>query len=392
MPDELIQKEDVESRAVPRETEGNGSVYPALKREVEEVALYGALEKLYRERRRLALIAGVFLLAGVVYLLGARDEYTAGAQLMPEKQSDTPSLGNLDILEDFGGLLGGISASRLLGDKPNVLPIEIYPEIARSTPVLLRLLDEQVTSPNLDEPQTLKTYLAESKPFSLWESIGDGVGELSTLMTGARARTPVVGLDSSIVYLTRDEMKIVEDLERRVSADLNQKTGILHIAVTLPDPYVAAQVARSAVEVLTEYITRYRLTKLQENLAFIQSRYDEAKQSTNSAMNNLASFRDRNQNLARQLAQTEEERLEAEYDLAFRVYSSLATKLEEAKIKVQEETPVFQVLQPVRLPLEQSRPKTVLILTLVLAAGLVTGVIVTVNDVTWSRIRRTFRP
>lgn len=390
MPNELIEQQKAE---IHRESEGNGAPHPALTHQVEDVALYTVFEKLWAQRRRLGLIVGVFLLAGVVYLLGARDEYTAGAQLMPEEQSETPSIGNLDVLEEFGGLLGGLSAGSLL-DKPNALPIQIYPEIAKSTPILLQLLDQQVRSPDLQQPRTLRAYMADHKPFSLWEGIGEGLGALSTLVTGGvpDARTPVVGRDSSIIYLSRSEMKIVEDLQERVTADIDKKTGILHISVTLPDPYISAQVARSAVEALTSYITRYRTNKLEENLAFVQNRYEEAKANANDAMNNLASFRDRNQNLARRLAQTEEERLQAEYDLAFNVYSSLATKLEEAKIKVQEETPVFQVLQPVTLPLEQSRPKTLLVLTLSLLLGVIAAVAIVANDVTWARIRRTFRP
>lgn len=390
MPNELIEQQKAE---IHRESEGNGAPHPSLTHQVEDVALYTVFEKLWAQRRRLGLIVGVFLLAGVVYLLGARDEYTAGAQLMPEEQSETPSIGNLDVLEEFGGLLGGLSAGSLL-DKPNALPIQIYPEIAKSTPILLQLLDQQVRSPDLQQPRTLRAYMADHKPFSLWEGIGEGLGALSTLVTGGvpDARTPVVGRDSSIIYLSRSEMKIVEDLQERVTADIDKKTGILHISVTLPDPYISAQVARSAVEALTSYITRYRTNKLEENLAFVQNRYEEAKANANDAMNNLASFRDRNQNLARRLAQTEEERLQAEYDLAFNVYSSLATKLEEAKIKVQEETPVFQVLQPVTLPLEQSRPKTLLVLTLSLLLGVIAAVAIVANDVTWARIRRTFRP
>ena len=393
MPNELVEHQKAEGAGVRRESEGNGASHPALRHEVEDVALYNLFEKLSIHRRRLGIIVGVFLLAGVVYLLGARDEFTAGAQLMPEEQSDTPSLGNLDILQDFGGLLGGLSAGSLL-DKPDALPVQIYPEIAKSTPILLQLLDQPVQSPALERPQTLRTYLSENKPFSLWEGIGDGVGALSELVTGGgpEGKMPIVGQDSSIIYLSRSEMKIVEDLQDRVTADINGKTGILHISVTLPDPYISAQIARSAVEALTSYITRYRTNKLEENLAFVQNRYEEAKVTTNDAMNNLASFRDQNQNLARRLAQTEEQRLEAEYDLAFSVYSSLATKLEEAKIKVQEETPVFQVLQPVTLPLEQSRPKTLLVLTLSLILGIIAAVAVVANDVTWARLRWTFRP
>ena len=48
--------------------------------------------------------------------------------------------------------------------------------------------------------------------------------------------------------------------------------------------------------------------------------------------------------------------------LAFNVYNTLAQKLEQDKLRVQEQTPVFTIIEPASVPLKASSPKKMLIL------------------------------
>jgi uncharacterized protein involved in exopolysaccharide biosynthesis len=52
------------------------------------------------------------------------------------------------------------------------------------------------------------------------------------------------------------------------------------------------------------------------------------------------------------MAQAKMTRLEEESLAAFDVYASLTSQLEQAKISVKEDTPVFMVLEPVTVPIE----------------------------------------
>ncbi len=73
---------------------------------------------------------------------------------------------------------------------------------------------------------------------------------------------------------------------------------------------------------------------------------------------NLAVFDDKNQNVVTSLAKTERQKLQYDYDLAYEVYKSLAQQLEEGKIKVKEETPVFTIIEPIVIPIQKSEPIT----------------------------------
>jgi len=100
------------------------------------------------------------------------------------------------------------------------------------------------------------------------------------------------------------------------------------------------------------------------------------KKNYQAAQQQLASFRDRNKNMSTAVAKTEEERLTGEYTLVTGVYSELAKKLEQAKITVKEETPVFTIIKPVSVPIEKSRPNRPLILAISAFIGLIVGTVI----------------
>ncbi|MDZ7717087.1 MAG: hypothetical protein U5J95_12840 [Balneolaceae bacterium] len=78
---------------------------------------------------------------------------------------------------------------------------------------------------------------------------------------------------------------------------------------------------------------------------------EEARKRFEQAQQQLAEFRDSNINLATAKAQSREQELQSQYDLTFNLYNSLSQRLEQAKLDLQEETPVLTVLQPVSVPL-----------------------------------------
>jgi uncharacterized protein involved in exopolysaccharide biosynthesis len=108
-------------------------------------------------------------------------------------------------------------------------------------------------------------------------------------------------------------------------------------------------------------------------MEFIQNRFDEKKKEFEGAQAKLAGFRDRNKNVTSALARTEEEQLQNEYLLAFNVYSELAQQLEQARIKVKEDTPVFSIIKPVTVPLEKSKPNRTLIVLIWIMIGALGG-------------------
>ena len=70
----------------------------------------------------------------------------------------------------------------------------------------------------------------------------------------------------------------------------------------------------------------------------------------------FARFRDANKSFSSAVAKTQEEALTNEYNLAYSVYSELAKQMEQAKIAVNETTPILTIVEPVVVPIERSKP------------------------------------
>jgi uncharacterized protein involved in exopolysaccharide biosynthesis len=88
----------------------------------------------------------------------------------------------------------------------------------------------------------------------------------------------------------------------------------------------------------------------------------------------LARYRDKNKNILTAADRTKMERLESEYQICFAVFTELAKQLENSRIQVKEETPVFSIIEPISVPIERFKPKRKQILFIWVFIGIIIGV------------------
>ena len=125
---------------------------------------------------------------------------------------------------------------------------------------------------------------------------------------------------------------------------------------------------------LQEYVIDYRTEKAMNNLEFIEEQFEEARENFLAKQDSLAAFQDRNVDVATSRMAAVEQRLQSEYELAFTLYNTLARRLQEAKIQVQEETPVFRVHEPAIVPNTPSEPDAIRVIGGSVFVGLFLGV------------------
>lgn len=82
--------------------------------------------------------------------------------------------------------------------------------------------------------------------------------------------------------------------------------------------------------------------------------YKERQQEYYNAQSKYAHYFDTNRNIAFQSVRAEQERLQNDMNLAYQVYSQVAQQLQVARAKIQEEKPVFAIVEPASIPLEPS--------------------------------------
>ncbi len=359
----------------------------------DEIDLGELMQQVWARRKTLLYTILVTFLLGIFVAAFSPEEYRSSIVLLP--QTDSPSGGiNMGILRQFGGLAGlgvGTSAS-------GTISTSLYPDITQSTPFLLHMTEEEFYFSTLDTTVSLAQYFSEieqpgvlgyakkytlglpgqliSLPANLISSFKNKPRRV-LIDNQAQSNNPAtdtaeVSLGHQPITITGTQLSVINELKSRITTSI-EENGTVKVEVEMPDPMVAATATEMAVKFLTNYVLEFRTEKAQQDLAFVEKQYNEKKDRYNAAQQQLARFQDRNTNIFTQSAQIELERLNTENNLAFNLYQSLAQQLEQAKIKVQEETPIFKVLEPIQVPLSISKPNRALIITLSLFAGIFLG-------------------
>jgi uncharacterized protein involved in exopolysaccharide biosynthesis len=174
-----------------------------------------------------------------------------------------------------------------------------------------------------------------------------------------------------IIRLNKEEDSQIKELHKRVITALDKKTGVITMSVKMQDPIIAATLARFTQEYLMKYVIQYRTEKTQKDIDFLASRIEKARKNYDKALFSYSHYQDMNRNLFLNIAKDEGKKLQHEVELAYNLYTQLATELEETKIRIHRETPVFKVLEPAQVPVKKSSPSRGIIILAFTLLGLV---------------------
>ena len=314
-----------------------------------EIDLMDLLRKVIGIRKKIYKAAGIGLIIGVIVAISIPKQYTVEVTLSPE-------MGN-----NKEGGLSGLAASFLgsgvtMGDGTDALNASLSADIVSSTPFLLELsaMDIPVTK---NEVMTLNTYLDEE--ISPWWSYVIGfpgmvIGGVKSLFTEEDEIASFDKTGQGAIELSKKESKKIAALKKMITASVDKKTSMTSVTATFQDPKVAAVVADSVVKKLQEYIIDYRTFKAKEDCVYLEKLFKERQQEYYVAQKKYADYLDSHDNLILQSVRAEQERLQNDMSLAYQVYSQVASQLQVARAKVQEEKPVFAVVEPAVVPLEPS--------------------------------------
>jgi len=305
---------------------------------------------------------GLFL--GILFAFSKSNEYNSEVTVMPEVQSKGGSLGNLGSLAG----LAGINLDNISGAGDAIRP-DLYPNVLQSVPFALDLLQRPVYSKEFKRTQPLDAYLTQHSE----GTFGSWMANLLSFGGGKQEEVFDPGNNSGALQVTKRQDDQIKEIQGRVTALYDRKSGIVTLSATMPDPVVAASVAKRSLDYLTNYAITYRTEKARQQVDFLNRQVVAAKQRYQEAEVALSSYRDRNRSLFLNTAKIEEQRIQAEFLLAQDLYNTLSKQLEMAKIKVQEETPVFKTLGPAQVPLKKSGPKRTMIMAGFAVVGVLAG-------------------
>ena len=334
----------------------------------DEIDLIALIKSLWISKKFIIKLTAGFAALGVVVALLSPIEYVASSTFVPQS-SQAGSSSNLSGVASLVGInLGGSVSS-------NEIPPNLYPQIIQSTTYKRDILELPLKMSPEKPSLLLKDYMLQK------DSSNDFLGTVKkyTVMLPFTILSAIKGEEKNSVYnssspvmsVSLEEEELFKSLNDILSLSVNSKERFVTLSASMGDPLVSAIIAKGAQEILQKNIINYKIKSASEQLEFNRKQLELKKIEFDSLQNKLALFKDSNLNIVGSRFQNKLSGLESEFNVVSAVYKELSKQLEQSKLQVSRDTPVFSVIKRVTIPNQKSAPKRSLIVVLYSFIGFV---------------------
>ena len=331
----------------------------------DEIDLIELFKKIYVSKKFIFKTVIFAALFGVIFALFQPNEFTSSTTFIPQLNSGVKTGGSsLSGLASLAGInIGSMESS-------SEFPPTLYPQVVNGVPFRLELLSNEIKINN--KVVLVRDYFLEKKSsFNIIGTIKKYTIGLPSLILSS-FKDEIETLDESIIYtVTEEDKALFELINNNLSLSINEKEGFITISFTDSNKNVAAQITQIAQNLLQEKIIEFKNMSSKEMLDFALKQYSEKKDSYEKLQDERALFVDKNINISSSLFQNKLSRLDSELNILESIVQQLASQVEQAKLQVNKDTPVFTTIQPVTIPYERSAPKRSLIVIVFAFLGLV---------------------
>ena len=302
-----------------------------------EIDLISVLKQLWIKKRFIFSVVAIFIVLGVLVSFMRTRNFEARTSFVPQSSSSS---------EGLKGKIGGLAALAGISIGGNVssdISPTLYPKIANSIQFKKALLKEPLYFQKYKQKLTFAKFVKKEKEEKemdpqeklFWEEIKNAGNE-------------------NILSLDFETYILCEKLGKHVNIEVNEEDGYISVACNLPDRIASAELTEKVKNLLQATVIELRIKKAKEKLRFLEDRGAEKKEEYNQAQFTLANYRDANKNFSTEVAKTQLQRLESDYNLISRVYSEICKQIEAQRIQVKSDTPIFTVIEKTSIPIKPS--------------------------------------
>ena len=313
------------------------------------------LAKLLKHKWYIMIFTFAFAVVGVVFALMQKRQYDVDVVLTPEIEGKSGS----SSLKSLASMVG-LSSSSLSGGA-DAITFMVFPEVCSSTPFLTGLFSVPVTTYVSDKdyergkrPKTTTLFKYISKEDEPKKGLAAWMEDIFGKDDKEKKE------DNSVVnpsHLTRMQDRVLRYLSKHISANVDNKTGLTTIHVSIDDPLIVTTLADTVCQRLQDYVTEYKTKKAKQDLDYFTKLSDEAHEALIDAQQAYARSVDFDRSVILQSVSSEKERLRVESQLAQQVFEQMEQQKAAAKAKYQELKPAFAVIQPATMPLKPSNSR-----------------------------------
>ena len=198
-----------------------------------EIDLMVYVKKLWLARKQLIKVAGVSAILGLIIAFSLPPMYKVEVTLAPESGKGGGSeISGMASMLGLGNMTGGVNA--------DALTVSLFPDIVKSTPFILELFDIHVRTSKDSLEQTLVSYIEQEKA-PWWKVIpslpGKAIHGILSLYSDKQKKESD-NIDA--FHLTGTQMGAISKLRSSITANVDKKTGMTNVTVTLQDPLTAS--------------------------------------------------------------------------------------------------------------------------------------------------------
>lgn len=310
-----------------------------------ETEIVDILKRIYLGKKLIVTITLIFFVVGILFSLLSPIKYSSHTVFIPQNQET-----NSSSLSGVASLVGINLGSGVSGGE---IPASMYPEIGDS-PKFKRLILEKV----IDKKRNLKL-----KNF---------------IIDYYKLKDDNIHNSSSPMFVSELDQKCFNILNKMISIRANVKDGFVTIVGIMPIAEYSAVLASNSKEILQKIIIENKIERAKQNLKFSQERLNEKKIEFDLIQSKLSYFKDSNLNLVNSAIIYEQGKLEAEFQIINAVVTELSKQVEQAKLQVTKDTPVFSTIREAVIPNQRTSPKRTQLVLIFSIFGFIISTLLTI--------------
>ena len=310
----------------------------------DEIDLIELLKTAWSGRKQIIIISFIFVLMGVAAALLSPVVYTSSTTFINSQTEPSSNSGLSGVASLVGINLGGMSSG-------SEIPATMYPQIAEGVQFKRDLLNSYI-----DEKGQIKLESFLADYYAIEKSVTE---------------------NSNRLFVSEYEDELFNVIDDVISISVNQKDGFVTISAVMPDSEYAANTCINAREILQETVINNKIKSAKQKLEYSEKQLASKRIEFEEIQNKLAYFNDSNLNLVTSSVINQRDKLEAEFQIINAVMIELSKQVEQRKLQVSEDTPVFSIVKEASMPVERSSPKRAQMVLIFGFIGLVVSVLYT---------------
>lgn len=325
------------------------------KKQEEQFDIVWLLLYLWSKRKFIMICVGVVTILAIVKYVSTDAKYKASASILPVVDE-----GMASKLGDMGGLaaMAGVDLSQ--SSNGNIITADLYPKVASSTPFLMELMNEKVKWNEPDTVMSLYEHVVQRTP-----SFGDyllayTIGLPGTIKSWFEDEDSIIidnsGEEPMYVVLDKYQRGALSEMREMIVVEEDPIYGTIELSCYAESPEQAATLASKAVELLQKIITEYKTKRARLSLNFIEERYSETMSDYEKIREQFYAYKDSHRDMISERVDIAYQKLSDEYNISYSLLKTLSSQMEQAKMTLMENTPVFSVVEPVVMPKEKDSP------------------------------------